>query len=777
MLGDRLVCVWQAVFSQTIAKGGDINFADELKVITKQILTALSGKEFTEGDFSSIVTHGYVSFQDFKGYIMNQLQDDDIPDYVQIAEIEEECWKISKDFYKSDLPEKVLKKLWQIVNRLTLASSYPPIICKEEIELVSEKVVDYVNFQGDISSLHDDATFPEILAHLETQLFKGCSKEVVTECVDDLHCWLVWEVCRTGWVYKRAKTGPNWTNWVKRWVVFVPGRLLFYEKECPTLDDMPKSVFILDESTIVASQSPYKGADIKLDGRFKLSNPPLSECEIATNNNDESSAWLSEIQEQIQRSDTPVQKLLLERYRMRQEHKLKKIENTNRLSKYLGTSKGGGSFSFDSEEDNEDEIAAEEEKMKAMYMKLDLDGNGFIDKPEFEKYIKDLGLKIKDAEVNLIFNQIDKNSNGVIDFNEFCEYFSEQVLDEQGASKDINAIRGAFLAADRDGSGKINFKEFSDYMWGKKKDIRMNNLLKAFSKIEASGDEELSFSEFKNLMEKEGMGIGNISENKGETESKGISAFERMLQKTFKATESDDLAEFLNDRWKSFAAFKRQGDSGSLVMTGSDEMVSDFLPGNYNLVDLVCFSDLPPLEPRHTVIKGVKWVSSKVPGKSGRAIFPTSFDGKIAKEIATNEHLRYYGASFAENQQIQVSLCYRHGIQDFTYENSYLEDYAKVRGCGIETHSFAHLDCPLDSNNGVFVLGKQIDDEFHLTAFQVPARHTVYVPAGTIHSNDYLIGTWRTMLSDEAVIDHVFTVREKKDGVNITYENFQLTFM
>ena len=62
-------------------------------------------------------------------------------------------------------------------------------------------------------------------------------------------------------------------------------------------------------------------------------------------------------------------------------------------------------------------------------------GMGFCDKPEFEKYIKDHGLKIKDAELNLIFQQIDKSSNGVIDFNEFCEYFSEQVLDEQCARR------------------------------------------------------------------------------------------------------------------------------------------------------------------------------------------------------------------------------------------------------------------------------------------------------------------------------------------------------
>ena len=775
MVGDKLVCVWQALFARVIAKGEEISFAKDLRELTEELLNTLSEVPFSKDAFDAIVKHGYVSFQDYKKYIMDQLSEDEVPDYIQVDQIEEACWKFSKDGYKSNLSEKVIKKLWQISNRLTLANSYPPMICKEEINLVCEKVTEYISDQAkDLKVSYADVTFPEFLKLLEEEMFKGCPGKRIEECVNDLHCWLVWEVCKTGWMQKRAKTGPNWTNWVKRWVVLVPNRLMFYEKENPSLNDTPKSEFVITDTTKVVLQDSYKGAEKKLTGRFKISNPPISDCELATNKDDETKQWMTEICEQTRSSETPVQKLLRERYIIREELKRKTKDNTNALNKYLGVSKCARGL--EPNEDDNDEIEAEEAKLKALYMKLDVDGNGYIDRKEFDKYIKDLGLKMKENEVNLVFHQIDKNSNGVIDFDEFCEYFSGQVLDEQGSGEDINAIRGAFLAADRDGTGKINFKEFSEYMWGKKTDIRMSNLLKAFSKMEGSGDEELSFSEFKNLLEKEGSGIGQIPTKKLEKDKSSISAFERHLQNTYKDTESDDLADFLNERWKSFAAFRRQGSSGGLVMTGGDEMVSDVLPGNYNLVDLVCFSDLPPLKPKHTIIKGVKWVSSKVPGKSGRATFPSSFDGKIATEFATNEHLRYYGASFAENQQLQVSLCYRHGIQDFTYENNYLEDYAKVRGCGIETHSFAHLDCPLDSDNGVFVLGKLEEGELHLTAFRVPARHTVYVPAGTIHSNDYLIGTWRTMLSDEAVIDHVFTVREKKDGENITYENFQLTF-
>lgn len=47
----------------------------------------------------------------------------------------------------------------------------------------------------------------------------------------------------------------------------------------------------------------------------------------------------------------------------------------------------------------------------------------------------------------------------------------------------------------------------------------------------------------------------------------------------------------------------RAGASGEVVMQGGHGFVADFLPGEYNLVDLACFSDLPPLEPRHVEVK------------------------------------------------------------------------------------------------------------------------------------------------------------------------------
>jgi hypothetical protein len=77
-----------------------------------------------------------------------------------------------------------------------------------------------------------------------------------------------------------------------------------------------------------------------------------------------------------------------------------------------------------------------------------------------------------------------------------------------------------------------------------------------------------------------------------------------------------------------------------------------------------------------------------------------------------------------------VALLYRHGIQDFTYQNNYLDDYVKdekkLGGGGLEHHDFSHLDCPLEDDSGYFVIGKLINQtELHLTGFKVQYKHNL----------------------------------------------------
>ena len=42
-------------------------------------------------------------------------------------------------------------------------------------------------------------------------------------------------------------------------------------------------------------------------------------------------------------------------------------------------------------------------------------------------------------------------------------------------------------------------------------------------------------------------------------------------------------------------------------------------------------------------------------------------------------------------------------------------------------------------------------DDVVIIIRQVPTRHTIYTPKDVLHTNNYLQGTWRTMLADGKV--------------------------
>lgn len=228
-----------------------------------------------------------------------------------------------------------------------------------------------------------------------------------------------------------------------------------------------------------------------------------------------------------------------------------------------------------------------------------------------------------------------------------------------------------------------------------------------------------------------------------------------------------------DSRWAGFVNFERkvyrdksdaEGEVKT-VMVGSDE-VTDVLPGQHHYRSVFGFDDLI-IKPNFTEIKGVQWISIEKTGK-GTLKFPSNFDGLVAIDIGTSANLSYYGATLTNTRPDDtITLSMRHVIQDFTYSDNYLEDYVMNvngnNGAGLERHGFTHLDCPLDSDNGTFVIGKFIDDGetiLQLTGFQIPARHCMLLPGNIIHCNDYLKGTWRTMLSDAAPIDYVYLEKE-----------------
>ena len=130
-------------------------------------------------------------------------------------------------------------------------------------------------------------------------------------------------------------------------------------------------------------------------------------------------------------------------------------------------------------------------------------GNGKIESDEFFDFIKSLGLSIPRSESDLIFNSIDIDENKVLCFEEFYQYFVNSVVGDTGGSKSEAKLRAAFLAADRDGSGTVSFREFAEYAWERKRDFALNDLLGAFERLDVDQSGEISYNEFRKFFGEE----------------------------------------------------------------------------------------------------------------------------------------------------------------------------------------------------------------------------------------------------------------------------------
>lgn len=117
---------------------------------------------------------------------------------------------------------------------------------------------------------------------------------------------------------------------------------------------------------------------------------------------------------------------------------------------------------------------------------------------------------------------------------------------------------------------------------------------------------------------------------------------------------------------------------------------------------------------------------------------------------ADDAALGYYNCRLLKPGDV-ISLNHRSIITDFVYRDDYFGRYVMdvLGGSLIEQHAFAHVDTPRDRYSGHLVIGKidPADQALELTAFAVRPGDSVYIPAGTIHTNDYLLGTWKTLLS------------------------------
>ena len=779
MADKKLRCIWQAMYC-TIPTSEELPSKELVKSITFTIFNK-AGLKFSVAEFNGYFQGNTIVFSDYVAYMRSEISKSSKSDQKCYEAFEDTTWCICKELsfdkflYYLEVNEAEARKIWEVFNELCKIGTLPPKMNEIEVNWIGEKLSSRLGQHWQPVSSECNLTYCELMDLLCNQCFSKATPRKVTKAINYFHSWLIQEVSMSGWLYVPSlKLLGSMSLWKKYWFTLTPGQLTYFADD--RVESKKIGSFSLDKLSKI-EELPGSSSGIftlKCPFVFKIKTNGNEEIQLAATDRYQRKAWMDALSQVIEGmpADAGPEEIHLNKKKSRSISNKGETVEEKVLSKPAISSKFATqyipSISANTPVMQKIPLSKQDEKIKEqvdklldVFARIDKNKDGAICLTEFHDFLKLIDVNLPQGTVSNLFLHIDVNQDDSITFDEFYHCFTNEILDEKGSTirttETDNELQSAFFHAAP--SENIDFKEFTEHLWEKRHQSRKSMFIKSLRGI-SNEENDQSLQKLQMFM----TDFELLDNNEEDLEWK-------------KEEKADRLALYMKERWKAFSSFRRTGISGDSVMTGREEIVADVLPGKHNLVDLACFSDLPPIEPNYVVVDNVIWLKGTA-NCSGKAIFPSNFDAVLPIDIATTEHLRYYGASLADNAQVEVSLVYRHGIQDFSYQNNYLQDYVEreTGGAGIERHDFCHLDCPLEADSGYFVIGKMVDDKLYLTGFKVPTRHTVYVPGGVIHSNDYLKGTWRTMLSDATDIDHVHLVKHSREKDCNKLTKFTFTF-
>ena len=134
-------------------------------------------------------------------------------------------------------------------------------------------------------------------------------------------------------------------------------------------------------------------------------------------------------------------------------------------------------------------------KLQKVFQQLDVNKDGKLQYDELLVGYKQFYGDLAEAEVDRIFDLVDVDHSGEIEFSEFVTAtVNRNALLQEGK------LKQAFGYYDKDGSGSISIEEIRDVL-GVGKAISEEVWQQVVLEVDANGDGEVSFDEFKIMMQ------------------------------------------------------------------------------------------------------------------------------------------------------------------------------------------------------------------------------------------------------------------------------------
>jgi hypothetical protein len=162
-------------------------------------------------------------------------------------------------------------------------------------------------------------------------------------------------------------------------------------------------------------------------------------------------------------------------------------------------------------------------------------------------------------------------------------------------------------------------------------------------------------------------------------------------------------------------------------------------------------------------------------GKDGVLLIDTqNVSLKIKTQIANDHVLKYYNAKLFKigdtitfDTNIELPICTMNIGEN--YYSSYIMNKNLGGGFYLEYHDRPHFHLPLDKEaKGHLILGKKINDVYHLTAFKIPYGYGIYTPPNVIHNDLMLIGNYLVIYSITKNFSTVICKNKQSELINFT---------
>lgn len=131
------------------------------------------------------------------------------------------------------------------------------------------------------------------------------------------------------------------------------------------------------------------------------------------------------------------------------------------------------------------------------FKKFDLNGDGRITRDELATAMTSFGKRISEEEVDQILHRVDQDGNGVIDFPEFLALMELHRPSEDPEQE----IKMLFEQIDTNGDGFISQKELKKMMKGLDEKVKKKDVKQMMKFADTNKDGKISFSEFKVMVE------------------------------------------------------------------------------------------------------------------------------------------------------------------------------------------------------------------------------------------------------------------------------------